>query len=295
MELPDAADAAESAPVDGDGAASAVDAGIILPAASIEDTPTATEEVLAPKLEGFSPQSGCADEDSTLVASAADGVDGIPMAAESASPSGDDMLFSEVEGTAAVIPASAEETQAVAEREPAAVGEVNIENMIDESLLIELRDAFVMGKHPGDEDIIDSTRLKGVLRSLGIGLSPIEYLELLDAADPSGIGRIPWKVFLGFTVHLAAARKPPDFEAEDLLAAFRLADSEGSGVVDFRDVLKVTKHIDQDPADRQAFLQALRMYASDSSMDYGGFVERFVTDRKWPPSFMGSGGVVKEI
>lgn len=201
-----------------------------------------------------------------------------------------------------------------------------LENAIDDALLAELREAFVMFKYPGDEgDFLDSSRLLDVLRSLGIGLAPTEYAELLAASDPFGRGQIPWKVFLAFAIHLAAGRKSPHTEAEELLEAFGQADSEGVGIVSYRELQRVARRADQEEEDQRSLLQAARpkesvplavpdsfgeMFSTvnpmerqttlwsksrvreDDSMNYKAFVRRYVTERKWPPNYWGPGGVL---
>lgn len=176
--------------------------------------------------------------------------------------------------------------------EEIAVKQMRIEDTIDEALLAELREAFTMGKHPKDGDVIDSSQLLNVLRSLGIGLSPTEHAELLAAADPLGQGQIPWKVFLAFTVHLVVGRKSPRTEEEELVDAFRLADMDATGFVSFRDLQRVAKSVEQKDADRQGFLEAFRLQERDDRIDYRAFIKHYVTDRKWPPSYLGTGGLL---
>lgn len=178
-----------------------------------------------------------------------------------------------------------------ADPEPAYANMPRIEDIIDEALLAELREAFLLVKHPGDEDQIDSSQILPALRSLGIGLAPREHTELVAAADPGGSGQIPWKVFLALAAHLAHGRNSQTHEAEELLEAFRAADRDGSGRVTFRECQKAANGGDHFEAQRHALLLALKSEENPGYVNYEDFVRQYVTERRWHSSYMEGGGL----
>lgn len=315
----------EAVPVPpGEEAAATVDTNLPL-TSNLEAAPTTsmTEDVAGPP--------AVADEAAVPLFVAEEGALPVPAESEVAPlPAGEVAAEAgeksgQAEEAAAKTPGNAEVEAAVdaevaAVQVSAGVGNAGrLEDLIDEALLAELREAFLMGKHPQDSnDCLDSSQLLGVLRSLGIGLSPRELSELLAAADPLGQGQIPWKIFLSFSMHLAAGRKSPAAEGAQLIEAFRQADREGTGMISFRELCRVANHVEQDEAERQAFLQAVRSEEDHLSLGesflradtaevqelakvnevnadivhYEDFVRRYVTDRKWPPSYLGSGGIL---
>lgn len=256
--------------------ASEVDASLVdetagAEAQGVSDPPAAAMDEIAPPAESTSAAM----------------VETVPPAVEKPLPEAPETV--EDRATAGEPAEEATETQ----EEPR---KLRLEDTVDKALLSELRDAFVMGMYPGDEDHIESSRLLSVLRSLGIGLSPLEYGQLLDAADPNAEGRISWEVYLAFTINLINGRRSPADEEATLVEAFRLADTENTGCVSYRELKRVAKNVEQDEAEKAAFLEAMKPQDDDDDrVRYGDFIRCYVAERKWPPSYLGSGGVLAAV
>jgi Ca2+-binding EF-hand superfamily protein len=245
---------------------------------------------------------GAAADDGTEIAPHADGharetavgAEAIPVAsADDSVVAGDrEESTANPEDQGEVMPTSSKGEDAVIPKTVAEKTAIRLEDTVDEALLFELREAFLLGAHPGSQDFIDTCQLSGVLRSLGIALSPTEHLELINAVDSSGSGKISWQVFLAFASHLAYGRVTPSTEAAHLLEVFRAADSEGIGMINVSDFLRAAKHVEQDETDRQALQQAIINAGVAGQVNYEEFVRKYVSDRKWHSSFSGAGGLL---
>merc|ERR1712142_517503 len=106
------------------------------------------------------------------------------------------------------------------------------ENLTEEAIA-EYEEAFKLFDRNGDE-MITSTELGTVMRSLGLNPTDPELQDMIDEVDIDGDGTIDFKEFLAMM-----SRKLTSSEAEEMI---KEADTDGDGTINYEEFVKLLLH-----------------------------------------------------
>ena len=118
----------------------------------------------------------------------------------------------------------------------------------------QLREAFDLFDEE-QTNHLDYHALKCVLRALGFDVKKKDVLQMMEEHDPEGRGVISYSEFVSIAAPRICARDPE----EELVRAFELIDSDGTGFISLRNLRMVMKELGDHRSDEelQAILCAL--------------------------------------
>jgi centrin-3 len=102
----------------------------------------------------------------------------------------------------------------------------------------QLREAFDLFDEE-QTNHVDYHSLKCVLRALGFDVKKKDVLQMMEEHDPEGRGVISYAEFLSIAAPLMCARDPE----EELVKAFELIDSDGTGFISLRNLRVLVKEL----------------------------------------------------
>jgi len=138
----------------------------------------------------------------------------------------------------------------------------------------ELKEAFKIFDKDGDGKItVDE--VENLLKSLGERATRADALEMIAKVDKNNDGTIDFEEFVTL---MASAKSSPD---EEMLAAFKVFDEDGSGTITIDELRKVMRKLGEKVTEDQ--LKEMIKAADtngDGLIDYSEFVKMMKTDIK---------------
>jgi calmodulin len=135
-----------------------------------------------------------------------------------------------------------------------------------------LKDAFLLFDTDGD-GVITRTELGAVMKALGLNPTDAELDDMINEVDLDRTGSVDLDEFIKM---MTVETKPANFEQE-MLAAFKVFDKDGSGTIDAEEIAKVMASFCENLSDEELKIMMEEVDKDgNGTIDYEEFVNFFL-------------------